>query len=710
MPRDIPVGNGTVLVTFDALYQVRDIYYPHVGRENHSEGHPFRFGVWAGKHGAIDGQMSWISSPDWERQLRYSPDTLVTDVRLTSKKLGIELLCQDTVDYHENVYLRQVLVHNTRETTREVRLFFHQDFHILESDAGDTAYYDPETKSVIHYKANRYFLVGCLSGSPHGVHQFATGRKGAAGAEGTWRDAEDGHLGENPIAQGAVDSTVGVTLTLDGNASKSVYYWIAIGQSLHEVNTLHHMVLQKSPQRLIDRTRQYWCAWVNKQEFNFGNLPGSIIDQYKRSLLIIRTQCDNGGAILAANDSDIAQFSRDTYSYVWPRDAALVCYALDLAGYSGVTSKFYEFCRHIIRPEGYFLHKYTPDGNLASSWHPWYRDGERQLPIQEDETALVIWALWHHWDQHRNIELIADLYPTVIKRAADFMADYRDSGPNGTGLPLSSWDLWEERRGILTFTCAAVWAGLRAAARFAHFFGDQVRVQRYEDTAAEIRAAMIKHLYRPELGRFARMITRKRPNQPFEVDPTIDASLSGVFHFGVLEPDDEMVINTMKAVEQRLWAKTPVGGLARYENDYYHQVSKDVEKIAGNPWILCTLWLAQYRIASADTLEKLESSLDIMEWALGRALPSGVMAEQVNPHTNQPLSVSPLTWSHATFVMCVMEYLQKLEKLVVCDNCGRSMFRMDRHGREFHRDYHIEAPPEALDLDDSPVASLHGKS
>ena len=35
MPRDIPVGNGRMLVTFDDKYQIRDLYYPHVGQENH---------------------------------------------------------------------------------------------------------------------------------------------------------------------------------------------------------------------------------------------------------------------------------------------------------------------------------------------------------------------------------------------------------------------------------------------------------------------------------------------------------------------------------------------------------------------------------------------------------------------------------------------------------------------------------------------------
>jgi GH15 family glucan-1,4-alpha-glucosidase len=35
------------------------------------------------------------------------------------------------------------------------------------------------------------------------------------------------------------------------------------------------------------------------------------------------------------------------------------------------------------------------------------------------------------------------------------------------------------------------------------------------------------------------------------------------------------------------------------------------------------------------------------------------MVEQVHPYTNAPLSVSPLTWSHATLVMTVLEYMAR---------------------------------------------------
>ena len=88
MPRDIPVGNGDLLITFDRLYRVRDIYFPCVGMHNHTDGHVQRVGVWA------DGVFAWIEDPLWRRHLRYATDSLVTEVRLSHDRLGLELICR----------------------------------------------------------------------------------------------------------------------------------------------------------------------------------------------------------------------------------------------------------------------------------------------------------------------------------------------------------------------------------------------------------------------------------------------------------------------------------------------------------------------------------------------------------------------------------------------------------------------------------------
>ncbi len=137
----------------------------------------------------------------------------------------------------------------------------------------------------------------------------------------------------------------------------------------------------------------------------------------------------------------------------------------------------------------------------------------------------------------------------------------------------------------------------------------------------------------------------------------------GLWYFGMYAADDPRIIATMQALRERLWCKTPVGGMARYENDYYHQVSQDVQNVPGNPWFVCTLWLAQHAIATAKKDEDLKQAVDLLNWTVSHALSSGILAEQVDPYTHQPLSVSPLTWSHAAVVLTVQEYLAKRAQL-----------------------------------------------
>jgi GH15 family glucan-1,4-alpha-glucosidase len=103
--------------------------------------------------------------------------------------------------------------------------------------------------------------------------------------------------------------------------------------------------------------------------------------------------------------------------------------------------------------------------------------------------------------------------------------------------------------------------------------------------------------------------------------------------------------------------------VARYTNDHYHQVSQDIANVPGNPWFICTLWLAEWYALVAKTDEELKKALELLEWVANHALPSGILAEQVDPYTDQPLSVSPLSWSHAAYVSTVLTYLQRKQRL-----------------------------------------------
>src|SRR5205807_5131627 len=106
-----------------------------------------------------------------------------------------------------------------------------------------------------------------------------------------------------------------------------------------------------------------------------------------------------------------------------------------------------------------------------------------------------------------------------------------------------------------------------------------------------------------------------------------------------------------------------VGGVARYENDYYFQISPDIANVPGNPWFVATLWLAEHAIAISDKPEDLARPRALLDWCATRALRSGVLSEQVHPYTGEPLSVSPLTWSHAAFVSAVQHYARKSQSI-----------------------------------------------
>ena len=650
MSRDLPIGNGSLLVTFDRQYQLRDIYYPRVGQENHTSGEPCRFGIW------VEGRFTWLDDPAWSRNIVYMPDTLVTNVTLRHPDLLVSLTLNDAVDLGRDVLLRRVRVLN-EGPEREVRLFFHFDWHIYGTEVGDTVMYYPAVKGLVAYKGQRCFAACGQVGDRIGLDGYACGKKDVGGAQGTWRDAEDGELGNNPIEQGSVDMTMALKLgRIPQGQAATGYQWLIAARNLTDLQTVADVITLRGPEAFLERTRSYWTAWVNKEERGFADLSPQIADLYRRSLLVVRTQIDSGGAVLAANDTDIIKFARDTYSYMWPRDAALAVHAMDQAGYVDIPRRFFELSARIVTKEGYFRHKYTPAGDPGSSWHPWVdATGKPQYPIQEDETGLVLFALWQHYDHHRDFEFFKAYYRPLIILVGDFLSSYIDPL---TGLPQPSYDLWEERRGVMSFTAATVWAGLQAAANFAALYGETALADRYRGVAEGIKQGTRRFLFDTEANRFLRRIYVK-PDGSTARDTTIDSSVYGLWYFGMFAADDPQIVSTMTGVYDRLWCKTEVGGIARYENDWYYQVSQDIANVPGNPWFICTMWYGQWLVAQARSVDDLARARDILEWVAGAALPSGVLSEQLDPYSKGQLSVSPLTWSHATVVSLVHEYVRK---------------------------------------------------
>src|SRR5207302_1254674 len=135
--RDLPIGNGNLMVNFDHEYNIRDVYYPHVGQDNQTAGDVSFFGVWC------DGKLAWIGNPTWEKRLDYDGDSLVTRVDAHSDSLQLEMVINDTVDFDRDILVRRVELRNLSDKKRPVRLFTHFDPHLGGNAIGDTIFFDP---------------------------------------------------------------------------------------------------------------------------------------------------------------------------------------------------------------------------------------------------------------------------------------------------------------------------------------------------------------------------------------------------------------------------------------------------------------------------------------------------------------------------------------------------------------------------------------
>ena len=653
MARSLVLGNGNVFVCYDEWAQVRDFHFPQVGLENHvGEQLVHKLGVY------VDGRMHWLSDGGFAISITYEPDTLVARVIAVHRELQLELRFSDIVYNEHNIYVRHIEICNQAPSDRNLKVFFNQQFHISESHRGDTAYYSPELHAIIHYKGRRVFLVSARTNDAY-FDDYSVGLLGIEGKEGTWRDAEDGMLQKSGIEHGSVDSVIGISLFVRAQSERTVSYWIAAGESYRAVARMHRDILTRGPEHLRRTTRDFWRAWVNRMTFETCTVDQALIDLYHRSLLVMRVHTDNHGAIIASGDSSILQSGRDTYNYCWPRDAGFIVLAFLKAGHMTASEEFHKFVNDLLTDDGYLLHKYRSDKSLGSSWHPWVKDGMARPPIQEDETALTLVTLGEHYQITRDVEFIEQLYNPYIKRVADFLVKYRDKH---TGLPLPSYDLWEEQLGTFTYTASVVYAGLKHAAQFAKMLGKEVAFKRWDTAAEEVKSGILEHLMTSGGGVLKSL--RYDHHTP-EQDPTIDvSSFYGLFRFGVLDVNDERLTRAYEEVQKHLTSGS-CGGIARYQGDAYFKSSHDASP--GNPWVVTTLWLAEYEIARATNKKQLDVVRGRLQWTLDRANEAGMLSEQYDSERCTPTSVTPLTWSHAQYVTTFLAYMDKLRALGLCD-------------------------------------------
>lgn len=645
MARPIVLSNGELHVGINKYGMVHDFYYPYVGQENHSAAKSLRhkIGVW------VDGAFSWCDDGKWVFTFDYPYRALIGRTTARNDELGIMLEFEDTVDAAQNAFLRNVHVVNLRNDEREVRLYMHQVFVINDTASrNDTVQYLPDDSMVMHYKGHRVFLVGGTKNDEAPFDEYSVGLFGIEGHDGTYRDAEDGHLSGNNVEHGRVDSVIGFHFKLGGHDSGRVHYWIAAGKMPDEAFQIARKVQKDGLLHRILLTDAWWRHWLERTERFERKIDPKHRKRFLESLLILKAHIDKRGAIIASTDTTMLNYSRDAYAYCWPRDGAYAIWPLIRLGYRNEPLHFFHFCRHGLQEGGYLMHKYQADGAVGSSWHPYvHSDGVTAPPIQEDETALVLFMFGQFYFMHKDDHILSEFYQSFIVPMANFIAGYVDEH---TGLPKPSYDLWEEHFLTTTYTTSTVYAALLTAADLADAMKDSDSAVRWRSIANDIADAARKMLYNPERNYFYKGVYKKADGT-IEKDDTVDSSsVFGAFMFGLFPMESDEIQKSIQTLHEALFVTDANPGVPRYEHDNYHRVSQDN---IGNPWFITTLWLAQYYF-EMNQVKRGETYLD---WVESKMMNTGVLSEQLHPYYDTFMSVAPLAWSQAEFLSTILDLI-----------------------------------------------------
>ncbi len=640
MGRPVILSNNHLFVGLNEHGLVHDFYFPYVGQENLTTARSLHHlvGIW------VDDKFSWLDDGSWLVTPDFEDGALVGITTASNQNFQIDIKFTDFVDFQYAAFCRHIEITNQSTKPRDIRVFMHQVFQISRSGRSDTAIFVPDGNYIYDYKGRCALLISATNARKEPFDQFAIGNYGIEGKDGTYKDAEDGVLEGNLVEHGSVDSVIRHTLFVPAGTTDSVDYWVVASFSQLDAESIHNEILRQGLHTRLDLTRQHWREWLAVSDEASSEVEQNYMPTFRKSLMLIKAHIDRHGGIIASGDSSIYNYGRDYYNYVWPRDGGLTMLTMIRLGYHLEAKKFFEFCIDTINPDGYMMHKYQPDRSIGSTWHPLMHRHHPELAIQEDETAVIVYAMARYFDCFSDDKFLAQAYHNFIVPAANFMSGFVD---DQTDLPHASYDLWEELFGTHTYTVVLTIAALNSAAGLATKLGHTETAQMWRTSAMRIQDA-IGQLYSEERKSFRKSILL---NQDGTLEPNDTIDFSTIYAFLEFFPDsitDQRVENTAKTTLECLLNISPSGGAVRYEHDNYFLSEKDY---LGNPWMICTLWAAQYLIHSG----KKSDAQELIDWVISKGTSSGTLAEQIHPVDARQIGVSPLVWSHAELINTLLQ-------------------------------------------------------
>src|SRR2546422_4994587 len=496
-----PMGNRSTLITIGKNGELRHLFWPTHNYPQHVRGSlP---GIICGK--GQNESFSWLTDDPWTRRQRYLPDSTILETTFTDNRNGFEVRATDFVLPSKDALVRVFEISNKNVAPIDTSFLYYNDFNIAETPVGDACYYDQRSDTIVSYKRNYWFAFGGLRrSSAHqcGVHEEASD---------AFVDARDGKLSGNSLALYSGTRGVNSCLkwdlgSLNPGVKEQLVLLMCFAHNKQDALSLIDTARKSSLPEMVNDVNKYCQDWLRNAKV--ARVPEAWEDLLRRSLLTLRTLVspDFGGIVAAPT-------LEPDYRYVWSRDGTYVAYALDRCGYNQDAAAFYHWCKEVQQPDGGWAQRYHIEKSPGPSW------GE-----QEDQCATILWGIGQHHNLTKDEDFLTDMWPTV-KKGVEHLLRTRDPD---TGLVGPSFDLWEEKQALHTYTNAAAAAALRESARTASTLGYEVLSNAWSNESKNLQTAMVKHLWDEQSGRF---LTSVKPR-----DPSIDtAILVLTYTFRVLE-------------------------------------------------------------------------------------------------------------------------------------------------------------------------------
>lgn len=390
------------------------------------------------------------------------------------------------------------------------------------------------------------------------------------------------------------------------------------------------------PDEVLERTIRFWRNWARRMTYS-----GPHRDLVARSALTLKLLTYSpSGAIVAAPTTSLPEAiggGRNwDYRYTWLRDATLTLDALYGLGYDEEAERFVDWIAAVAarEPAADLRVMYRVDGSsdleeTTLDHLEGYRGSrpvrvgngaatQRQLDVFGEALHCLHFCRTHPYARDRGAwEVFAALADRV---ASEWWNP--DSG------------IWEMRSAPRQFvhSKAMCWVALDRAYRAGCELGLQAHCERWQVTADEIRAEVLRRGYDEEVGAFVQAFGEPEP----------DASVLLLPLVGFVDAADPRMVSTVRWLRRTLERS---GLLQRY---------RQIDDGVGGPegaFAACSFWLVR---CLARMGERGEAGR-LFERLLTYASPLGLYAEEIDPATGELLGNFPQAFTHIGLISAALD-------------------------------------------------------